>query len=114
MRGRPPDLDGQLDRLERVCPRTLRRLLHLLREPRLRWARTITGLLLIICSLFWFLPIVGVELFPIGLMLIAIDVPLLRGPVARIVAWGEHLALRCFELWVRLRMEPTRRARGIR
>ena len=32
------------------------------------------GILLIIGSFFWFLPILGLEMFPIGLMLIAIDV----------------------------------------
>jgi hypothetical protein len=106
---RSPDLDEQLDRLERVFPRYLRRLIHLLRAPRLRWARTIIGILLIICSMFWFLPIVGIEMFPVGLMLIAIDVPALRRPVARLIGWGEHVVLRCFELWFRMRARPTPR-----
>jgi hypothetical protein len=106
---RSPDLDEQFDRLERVVPRYLRRLIRLLRAPRLRWARTIIGILLIIGSLFWFLPIVGIEMLPVGLMLIAIDVPVLRPPVARLVGWGEHVVLRCFELWVRMRPRPLQR-----
>ena len=32
-------------------------------------------------------------MIPIGLMLIAIDVPFLRGPVARMIAWGERRVL---------------------
>jgi hypothetical protein len=114
MPGRLPDLDELFDRLERVCPRYLRRLIHVLREPRLRWARTIAGILLIIGSMLWFLPIVGLEMLPIGLMLIAIDVPFLRRPVARLAARGERIVLRCFELWVRLRMGPRQRLRGLR
>jgi hypothetical protein len=106
MRGRSPDLDEQFDRLERVCPRYLRKLIHLLREPRLRWARTATGILLILASMLWFLPIIGLELLPIGLMFIAIDVPFLRRPVARMIAWVERLVLRCFALWARLRARP--------
>jgi hypothetical protein len=35
--------------------------------------------LFLIGGCFWFLPILGLEMIPIGLMLIAIDVPFLRG-----------------------------------
>jgi hypothetical protein len=109
MRGRTPDLDEQFDRLERVCPRSLRKLIHVLREPRLRWVRTTVGILLIIASMFWFLPIVGIELLPIGLMFIAIDVPFLRRPVARLIAWIEHVVVQGFALWIRLRLRPMER-----
>jgi hypothetical protein len=47
-------------------------------------------------------------------MLIAIDVPFLRRPVARFVVRCERIVLRCFELWVRLRMGPMRHLRGVR
>jgi hypothetical protein len=103
---RSPDLDEQFDRLERVCPTYLRKLIHLLRAPRLLWVRRIAGILLIIGSMLWFLPVVGLEMLPIGLMLIALDVPFLRRPVARMIAWGEHLVLWCLALWVRLRARP--------
>ena len=73
-------------------PRFLAKIIHFLREPRLRWLRTSVGVLLIIGGCFWFLPILGLEMIPIGLMLIAIDVPFLRGPVARMIAWGERRA----------------------
>jgi hypothetical protein len=42
------------------------------------------------------LPVLGVELIPIGLLLIAQDVPPLREPVARMTLWLERQ-------WVRLR-----------
>jgi hypothetical protein len=101
--GQAPDLDDQLDRLERICPAFLAKLIRFLRAPQLRWLRLTAGTLLIIGSFFWFLPILGLEMFPIGLMLIAIDVPLLRGPVARMIAWGERAALKVTALWERIR-----------
>jgi len=60
---------------------------------------------------FWFLPILGLEMIPIGLMLIAIDVPFLRGPVARMIAWGERKLLAMIALWetIRARLRPHRK-----
>jgi hypothetical protein len=106
---RTPDLNDQLDRLEGVCPRYLAKIIHFLREPNLRWLRTSVGVLLIIGGCFWFLPILGLEMIPIGLMLIAIDVPFLRGPVARMIAWGERRVLGMIALWetVRARLRPS-------
>jgi hypothetical protein len=105
---RTPDLDHQLDRLEGVCPSYLARIIHFLRKPSLRWLRTSVGVLLLIGGCFSFLPILGLEMIPIGLMLIAIDVPFLRGPVARMVAWGEQRVLGMIALWetVRARLRP--------
>jgi len=108
MHRRTPDLNEQLDRLEGVCPAYLAKLIHFLREPRLRWLRLSIGALLIIGGCFWFLPILGLEMIPIGLMLIAIDVPFLRGPVARMIAWGERRALTVITLLevIRARLRP--------
>ena len=110
MRTRTPDLDDQLDRLEGICPTYLAKPIHVLRAPNLRWLRTTAGILLIIGSFFWFLPILGLEMFPIGLMLIAIDVPFLRGPVARMIAWIEQAVLTMIALLevVRARIRRAR------
>ncbi len=105
---RTPDLDDQLDRLESICPSYLAKAIHFLREPKLRWLRTTVGILLIIGSFFWFLPILGLEMLPIGLMLIAIDVPFLRGPVARMFAWGERAVVGLFTLLEALRASVRR------
>jgi hypothetical protein len=48
------------------------------------------GLLLIGASFLWFLPMVGIEMLPIGLVLIARDVPFLRKPAGRSMIWLEH------------------------
>jgi hypothetical protein len=108
---RAPDLDEQLDRLERACPAYLAKSIHFMREPRLRWLRTGVGVLLLIGGCLWFLPILGLEMIPVGLMLIAIDVPFLRGPVARMIAWGERKFLAMIALWetIRARLRPDRK-----
>ena len=93
MRQGTPDLDEQLDRLEGVCPAFLAKSIHFLRKPGLRWLRTMIGILFVIGGLLSFLPVLGLEMLPIGVMLIAIDVPMLRGPVARMIAWGEEIVL---------------------
>jgi hypothetical protein len=41
-------------------------------------------------SLLWFLPVVGIEMLPIGLLLVAQDVPFLRRPVGRAMVWLER------------------------
>jgi hypothetical protein len=47
------------------------------------------GLVLMAGGILWFLPIVGLWMFPLGLALIALDIPFLRRPVARLINWGE-------------------------
>ena len=106
------DLDAQLDRLERMCPAWLAKVIHLLRDPRLRLARLAAGVLLIIGGLLWFLPILGLEMLPIGIVLIALDVPFLRRPAARMLVWVERGVVWVIGLWqaisARLRSNPIR------
>lgn len=109
---RTPDLDEQLDRLEGICPAFLGRTIHFLREPSLRWLRTTAGVLLFIGGCFWFLPILGLEMIPIGLMLIAIDVPALRGPVCRMIAWIERKLLSALALCESVRTRMRSNAKG--
>ncbi len=82
--------------LEHELPARLARSLQWLRDPAYRWVRIPLGLLLIGLSFLWFLPVVGIEMLPVGLLLIAQDVPFLRGPVGR-------LTLRAVHGWRRLR-----------
>ena len=80
-------LNQAFDQLEREVPDGLARFIHWLRNPKLRPYRLILGLLCIAASFFWFLPVVGLEFLPLGLMLIAQDVPILRAPTARLIFW---------------------------
>lgn len=90
-----PDEEGKVllnrafEGLERAVPGRVTRMLRWVRDPKSRHLRIPLGLLCILASFFWFLPVIGIELFPIGLLLIAQDVPFLRRPVARMTLWLE-------------------------
>lgn len=81
------ELRAAFKRLERGLPHRLASALRWLRHPASRWARLPAGLLLIVGGVFSFLPILGVWMLPLGLMLIAADVRLLRRPMARFTMW---------------------------
>ena len=89
-------LDEALNRLEKEAPDRIVRIIRWLRSPHSRWKRVPLGILCIIASFFWFLPIIGIEFVPIGMLLIAQDVPILRRPTAKLLLWLENrwLALR--------------------
>jgi hypothetical protein len=96
-------LDRALDELQRQVPDPICRAIRWLRNRRARFVRVPLGLLCIAASFFWFLPVIGIELLPIGLMLVAIDVPVLQGPVARATLWLERKWLRLKGWWRRRR-----------
>ncbi|MFC5087088.1 hypothetical protein [Microvirga arabica] len=73
--------------LDREVPERVARALRWLRDPNSRWIRIPIGLLLILSSALWFLPVLGIEFLPLGLLLIAQDVPFLRRPVGLAVIW---------------------------
>lgn len=94
--GKDDSLDRAFDGLEHESPDRISRAIHSLRDQKARWIRLPLGIAFIVASFFWFLPVAGIEMLPIGLLLIAQDVPCLRRPVGRMVCWLEHK-------WVRLR-----------
>lgn len=58
-----------------------------LREPRQKWLRLPTGMLLIAGGLFSFLPILGVWMLPLGVALLAEDFALCRKASAHMLGW---------------------------
>ena len=57
--------------------------------------RTIAGILCIIGGIFGFLPILGYWMAPIGILLIGLDIPALRKPIAgRIAGWNQKVKSR--------------------
>lgn len=82
-RGRD-QLDEAFYRLAQVIPRRMKPALDWLRSSRSRRVRIPLGILCIIAACFWFLPVVGLEFLPLGLLLLAQDVPFLRRPAARL------------------------------
>ena len=95
-------LDEAFDKLEREAPDFLTRAICWLRKPEARMVRLPLGILFIVAGFLWFLPVVGLEFLPIGLLLIAQDVPFLRRPVGRMTLW-------LLDRWVQLRQWWTRR-----
>lgn len=83
------ELDHAYEGLERELPDRVVRAIRWLRDPSSRWIRLPLGVLFVIGGLLWFLPVLGIELLPVGLLLIAEDVPFLRKPVARAMIWLE-------------------------
>ncbi|CEF57270.1 hypothetical protein [Acetobacter ghanensis] len=58
-----------------------------LREPRQKWLRLPTGILLIAGGLLSFLPILGLWMLPLGVALLAEDFALCRKASARMLDW---------------------------
>jgi hypothetical protein len=84
------ELDRAFDNLEEEVPDRVSRAIRWLRDPKARKVRIPLGILFIVASFFWFLPVVGLEFLPIGLLLLAQDVPFLRKPVGRATLWLEE------------------------
>ena len=97
------DLDKAFDQLEDELPDGVSRALEWLRSPKSRWVRIPVALLCIVASFFWYLPVIGIEFLPLGLLLLAQDVPFLRGPVARFTLWLEAQWCRLKRWWRRRR-----------
>jgi hypothetical protein len=87
--GTQPDLDRQLDRFAQRLPPKFARLLLWLWQPSRVWLRVPLAIVLVTGGLLSFLPILGIWMLPLGLVLVARDIPPLRTPTARVLAWIE-------------------------
>jgi hypothetical protein len=88
----------QFEVLSRLIPR-LRGPIRFLREKKWLIIRLPLALILIVGGIFSFLPILGIWMLPLGLLLLAVDLPLLRAPISNLMI----RARRRIELWVRRR-----------
>jgi hypothetical protein len=105
MSGRDEErLNHQLDRVERRLPRWLGRGIGWLREPTSRWVRVPVGVFLIVGGIFSILPMLGLWMLPLGMLLLAQDLPFLRRPTLRGLLWSERR-------WVRWKRSRRRRNR---
>lgn len=89
-------LRRQFDRFRRAIP-ALDRWIMWLQARRARLVRVPLALLFIVGGVFSFLPFLGIWMLPLGLMLLAVDLPFLQGPVAAFVV----RARRRFDIWRR-------------
>ena len=76
----------EMDRLEEHLPDWARGAFRRARSPKAMWMRRTVATLLIVGGILGVvLPVPG--MVPLGLALVAIDVPFLRGPFARLLAF---------------------------
>ena len=82
--------ERRLELLLRRLPNRIRAAVHWIRRPSAVWARIPIGLLLIAGGVLGFLPILGFWMIPLGVVLLAEDVPPLRSLTDRALAWIER------------------------
>ena len=83
-------LDRHIDRVEKKLPRRPAKMLRRVRQPSARYGRWAVAIALIAGGLLGFLPVLGFWMVPLGLILIAQDVPILRRPLARLLGYLER------------------------
>ena len=79
-------IDGLIGRL----PARLQTTIRWLRRPGLRWVRVLAGLLFIAGAFLSMLPVFGIWMLPLGLMLLAEDIPPVRRVRDRFLNWIER------------------------
>lgn len=83
---RPAFRDRRLLRLIARLPLGLRAAIYGLRRPSARWLRLPTGIVLLFGgTILSPLPLFGLWMLPVGLVLVAEDIPLVRGWVVRVL-----------------------------
>ena len=75
--------EGPLHRLLGGLPRPVRRVTEWLRRPGAGWVRVPLAVVLILGGFVGFLPILGFWMLPIGVLLLAEDLPFLKRPTLR-------------------------------
>jgi tellurite resistance protein len=82
--------ERRINRLIGRLPDRLQKITGWLRQPSVRWIRIPAGLLLVIGSFLSLLPFFGLWMLPLGLFLLAEDIPSLRRMRDRLLAWIER------------------------
>ncbi len=73
-----------------TLPVRLRGAVHWLRAPAGRWVRLPAAVVFIIGGTFGFLPVLGIWMIPLGLLLLADDVPPLKRWIVRLIRRGRR------------------------
>src|SRR6476646_8609809 len=84
---RQDDLYRGLNVIQKCLPHWGARVLQSARKPSAVWLRVSLGIVRAIAGFFGFLPVLGFWMTPLGVALIAIDLPFLRGPMGRALAF---------------------------
>lgn len=84
------ELDRHFDWIADKLPEKVGNFVRWLRQPSSMLVRIPLALLLIVGGILSFLPILGIWMLPLGLLLIAQDVPFLQKPLADALGWVER------------------------
>ncbi len=98
MTNRERRFQRQFDALERLAP-SLRGPMATLRRDSWFPIRFPLSLLLIAGGVFAFLPVLGIWMLPLGLLLLAVDLPVLRGPISALIIRGRRKGRRLVLRW---------------
>jgi hypothetical protein len=79
--------EERLRRLLSHLPTRIASVVHGLRRPQARWRRIPVALAFLLGGVLGFLPILGFWMLPLGLLLLAEDIPLLRSALYALVNW---------------------------
>lgn len=89
-KGEPAGGDPRLDALVHRLPPRLAAIVDYLLQPSSRWVRIPSGALLVVGGVLSFLPVLGIWMLPLGLALLAEDVPALRTSRSKVFDWIER------------------------
>ena len=94
MTGRKPEFDSEMDRLQGHLddhlPDWVSRNFDRLRRPGAVWVRAPAGVALTAGGVFSVLPGLGLWMVPVGLALLAVDVPVMQDPLARMLNFANR------------------------
>jgi hypothetical protein len=84
------DWDERVDRATAKLPERAQRMVRWLREPARFPVRLVAAILLMLGGIFSILPVLGLWMLPLGLALLAQDVPGLKVPMEKSARWIER------------------------
>jgi hypothetical protein len=84
------ELDRHFAWFEAKLPPRPAKFVSWLRQPSSMLVRIPLAILLVVGGVFSFLPVLGLWMLPLGLVLIAQDVPFLQKPTAQLLGWIER------------------------
>ncbi|MET3841985.1 hypothetical protein [Bradyrhizobium sp. OAE829] len=92
------ELNRFFEMINQRVPKRVSQFIRWLRKPSSFAARLAVAALLILGGIFSFLPVLGFWMLPLGLLLIAQDIPFLQKPLVRVLSWME-------KKWVQTRLK---------
>lgn len=105
MTSRERRFQRQFEALERLAP-PLRGPMSTLRKDSWFPVRFPLALILIAGGVFSFLPLLGIWMLPLGLLLLAVDLPVLRGPISVLIIRARRRVKRWTHRWRHWRRKP--------